>query len=276
MDAGDGIRDPDCEIFEAWKRTQTRRNGTIDKSLLVKPTNNLLCRLEADRSSAGIKLPRKPFDFRHLFLATPIRIHRLVPKRSDNPRSGPLERHRGVIRRLIHPYRPLANGESPRGLLVEFHIEQIEDVPSDQQPVFLRRNCVENAVENLRRTEDVSELWAAFHPRDIKRVVSKYGISGSGEYALRQGPRSGVRDHRVSKVRNRRHHLDLILRSRRLKPGAGLLWGGNVPRRNLMKSPVSSNLPEIRGSCTDRNFSMSAGMQSPVGNPNGDKVASQP
>lgn len=39
---------------------------------------------------------------------------------------------------------------------------------------------------------------------------------------------------------------------------------------------ISSSIPDTRGSRTDRNFSMSAGMQSPVGSPNGDKVASQP
>ena len=136
------------------------------RSLLIKPTNNLPCRLKTNRSPAGIKLPREPLHFRHLVLATLIRIHRLVSKGGDDPRSSPLKRHRCTIRCPIHPQGPLANCESPHSPLVEFYVEQIEDVPSDEESVFLCGDCVENAVEDLRGAEDVSELCTAFHPRD--------------------------------------------------------------------------------------------------------------
>jgi len=143
-----------------------------DASLLVKPTDNLPRGLETDRSSTGIKLPREPLHFRHLILTTLIRIHRSVPKGSDDPRSGPLKRHRSAIRCLVHPQRPLANSKSPHNILVEFHIEQIEDIPSDQEPVSLCRNRMEDPVKDLRRTEYVSELGAAFHPEEFSNERS--------------------------------------------------------------------------------------------------------
>ena len=136
---------------------------------------------------------------------------------------------------------------------------------------------MEDAVEDLRRAEDVSELWTTFHPEDF-RVSDETidDIPTSGEYVLRQGPRSGIRDHGVSEVRNRRHHLDLVLRSRRPKPDATVPGRGNLPRRYLKENLLAQTLPETRRNHTERNFSISAGMQSPVGSPNGDKVASQP
>jgi len=170
-----------------------------------------------------------------------------VSKGTDNPRSGPLKRHRGTVRCLIHSQRPLANGESPHRLLIEFYAEQIEDVSPDQEPVFLCRDCMENAIEDLRRTEDVSELWAAFHPRDFQ-VSDEQSREPSGEYILCQGPRSGIRDHGVSEVRDCRHYLNLVLRGRRLQPDTTLLGEINIPRGYLEgKKPSTQTFagPEV-------------------------------
>lgn len=135
-----------------------------NRSLFVEPTNDLPRRLEADGPSAGIKPPCETLRFGRLVLAALIRIHRIVPERSDDLRSGPLERHRSAIRWLIHPQRVLANGERPHGLLVELHVEQIEDVPSDEEPVLLSGNRVEDPVKDLRRAKYVPELRTTLHP----------------------------------------------------------------------------------------------------------------
>ena len=88
-----------------------------------------------------------------------------MSERSDNPRSGPLERHRIAIRSLIHPQRPLANGKSPHRLLVKLHIKQIKNIPSDQKPVLLGRDRVKNSIKDLRGTEYLPELGTSFHPK---------------------------------------------------------------------------------------------------------------
>ena len=94
-----------------------------------------------------------------------VRIHSVVPKRSDDPRSGPLERHRIAIRSLIRLERPLANSKSPHRLFVKLHIKQIEDIAPDQKPVLLRRDRAENSIKDLRGTEYLPELRAPLHPK---------------------------------------------------------------------------------------------------------------
>ena len=69
-------------------------------------------------------------------------------------------------------------------------------------------------------------------------ILQDFHVSGESDYdkiisptkhVLRQSPRSGVRDHRVGEVRNRRHHLDLVFGSRGFEPDTTLLGTGDVP-----------------------------------------------
>ena len=159
-----------------------------------------------------------------------VRIHSVVPKRSDDPRSGPLERHRIAIRSLIRLERPLANSKSPHRLFVKLHIKQIEDIAPDQKPVLLRRDRAENSIKDLRGTEYLPELRASLHPKKIEKV--RFTLAEGVilvKHALRQRPRSGVRDHGVGKIGNRGHHLAFVFGSRRFDPDAAILGEGDVP-----------------------------------------------
>lgn len=121
------------ELGEMWTSQSLEEIGggrqMCSKSL--EPTDNLLRGLETDRPSAGIMLPREPLRLRYLILATLVRIHRLMTKGADHFRSRPLKCHRCAVGHLINPQRLFANSESLHSLLVQFHIEQIENVPPD-------------------------------------------------------------------------------------------------------------------------------------------------